>query len=210
MWGGGSCQIMVGQLYMLVVSGLYLLVIYGDAICSYFCFFFLFLFIKSPIDSVLIKYLNIRDGSISTSSSVKYSAKPVVMPCLVHCSHHSLNPCLSGTTTGIPGVPALDFVEFFPPSSRFLRTSCFESHSTLSFSPCISFIFLSLYLTRTIVRGQTHIGPILHCLTCILSSLTYIGYILYATAGIGPTMYDVAYIGPMLYIQAHIGPITLG
>ncbi len=34
MWGGGSCQIMVGQLYILVVSGLYLLVIYDDAICS--------------------------------------------------------------------------------------------------------------------------------------------------------------------------------
>ena len=73
MWGGGSCQIMVGQLYMLVVSGLYLLVIYDDAICSYFCpfwslyFFFLFLLIKSPIDSVLVKHLNIRDGSISTS-----------------------------------------------------------------------------------------------------------------------------------------------
>jgi hypothetical protein len=145
-WGGGSCQMMVCQLYMLVVSGLYLLVIYDDAICSYFCpywslyFFFLFLLIKSPIDSVLVKYSNIRDGSISTSVSVKYSAKPVVMPCLVHCSYHSLNPCLSGTTTGIPGDPVLDFVEFFPPSSRFLRTSCFESHSTLSFSVCISFL----------------------------------------------------------------------
>ncbi len=82
MWGGSSCQIMVGQLYMLVLSGLYLLyllVIYDDAICSYFCpfwslyFFFLFLLIKSPIDSVLVKHLNIRDGSISTSASVKYS-----------------------------------------------------------------------------------------------------------------------------------------
>jgi hypothetical protein len=93
---------------------------------------------RKPIDSVLVKHLNIRDGSISTSVSVKYSAKPVVMPCLVHCSQHSLNSCLSGTTTGIPGGPALDFVEFFPPS-HFLRTSCFESHSTLSFSPCISF-----------------------------------------------------------------------
>ncbi len=61
MWGGGSCQIMVGQLCMIVVSGLYLLGVYDDAICSYFCpfwslyFFFLFLLIKSPIDSVLVK-----------------------------------------------------------------------------------------------------------------------------------------------------------
>ena len=30
---------------------------------------------KSPIDSVLLKHLNIRDGSISISASVKYSAK---------------------------------------------------------------------------------------------------------------------------------------
>ena len=150
MWGGGSCQIMVGQLYMIVVSGLYLLVIYDDALCSYFCpfwflyLFFMFLLIKSPIASVLYKHLNIRDGSISTSVSVKYSAKPVVMSCLVHCSHYSLNSCLSGTTTGIPGGPVLDFVEFFPPSSHFLRTSCFESHSTLSFSPCISFLLYPL------------------------------------------------------------------
>ncbi len=141
MWGGGSRQIMVGQLYMLVVSGLYLLSIYDDAFCYYcyyFCpfwslyLFFLFLLIKSPIDSVLLKHLNIRDGSISTSASVKYSPKLCVMPCLVHCCHHSLNPCLSGTTTGIPGGPALDFAEFLPPPSRFLRTSFFESHSTLS------------------------------------------------------------------------------
>ena len=80
-WGGGSCQIMIGQLYILVVSVLYLLLIYDDTLCSYFCpfwslyFFFLFLLIKSPIDSVLLKHLNIRDGSISISTSVKYSAK---------------------------------------------------------------------------------------------------------------------------------------
>ena len=150
MRGGGSRQIMIGQLYILVVSGLYLLVIYDDTLCSYFCpfwslyLFFLFLLIKSPIDSVLLKHLNIRDGSISISASVKYSAKLCVMPCLVHCSHHSLNPCLSGTTTGIPGGPALDFAEFFLLSSRFLMTSCFESHSTLSFSPCISFLLYPL------------------------------------------------------------------
>jgi hypothetical protein len=114
-WGGGSCQIMIGQLYILVVSVLHLLLLYDDTLCSYFCpfwslyFFFLFLLIKSPIDSVLVKHLNIRDGSISISASVKYSAKFCVMSCLVHCSHHSLNPCLSGTTTGIPGGPALDF-----------------------------------------------------------------------------------------------------
>ena len=48
-WGGGSRQIMIGQLYILVVSGFYLLVIYDDTLCSYFCplwsqyLFFLFL-----------------------------------------------------------------------------------------------------------------------------------------------------------------------
>jgi hypothetical protein len=78
---GGSCQIMIGQLYIFVVSGLYLLLIYDDIFCSYFCprwslyLFFLFLLIKSPVDSVLLKHLNIRDGSISISASVKYSPK---------------------------------------------------------------------------------------------------------------------------------------
>ena len=147
--GGGSCQIMIGQLYIFVVSGLYLLLIYDVILCSYFCprwslyLFFLFLLIKSPVDSVLLKHLNIRDGSISISALVKYSPKFSVILCLVHCSHHSLRPCLSGTTTGIPGAPALD-AEFFSPSSRFLMTSCFETHGTLSFSPCISLLLYPL------------------------------------------------------------------
>jgi hypothetical protein len=104
-------------------------------------FFFLFLSTKSPMDSVLFKHLNMWDGSISTSASVKYSPKLCVMPCLLHCCHHSLKPCLSGTTTGIPGGPALDFADFLPPS-RFLRTSCLDSQSVLSFSPCISFFYI--------------------------------------------------------------------
>jgi hypothetical protein len=95
---------MIGQLYIFVVPGLYLLLIYDVILCSYFCprlslyLFFLFLLIKSPVDSVLLKHLNIRDGSISISALVKYSPKFSVILCLVcaECGDRSGVPLQSG------------------------------------------------------------------------------------------------------------------
>ena len=56
-------------------------VVYTRSFCI---IFILSLLIKSPIDSVLIKHLNIRDGSIFISVSVKYSAKFCVLAPFQH------------------------------------------------------------------------------------------------------------------------------